>query len=171
MLFTRSFSSTRYVLWAKLTKCELFCSGDSASTESVPTRFSLCKFLPQRLTPVMKNISPLQSRLPSSSASAVTLVSPLVHSWPLGPSPTPQAAKRSLRYTLRVQAILSPAWNRSRFLWSLGQRMKKGKMYLQSVHLTSLSIFSLSTLYTWPRLKTLVIFKIVKIKHLCLKLL
>lgn len=101
-----------------------------------------------RLTPLMKNMSPLQSRLPSSSACAVGVISPLLHSWPAGPCLTALASKRSLRYTLRVLAILSPIWNRSRFLWSLGQRKKRGKCIYK------VCIYHLSVFFLWPREKS-----------------
>lgn len=80
----------------------------------------LCKYLQQGLTPVMKNISPLHSRLSSTAVSVVTAVCALLHSWQLGCSLKPESGKRSLRYVFRMQEILSSIWNKSRFLWSLG---------------------------------------------------
>lgn len=94
----------------------------------------------------MKNISPLHSRLPSSVVSVLRVVSPFLHFWWSGSCPIPGSGKRSLRYVFLMQEILSPTWNKSRLLWSLGQRKKKWDIFTAYAFIIS-QYFHSSSLY------------------------
>lgn len=120
--------------------------GDSKRTGSV-TIIYLHTFMQQQLTRVMKNISPLHSRLPSSVFSVLRVVSPFLHLCCSGSHSIPGSGKRSFRYVFLVQEILSSTWNKSRLLWSLGQRKKKWDVFTTYAFIISQYFYSFHSVY------------------------